>query len=474
MSKESLERVEGFYKGRRLGGDVEVPIQSPMGGFLAWVTVTSPSEAREVVRALLASQDALASMGPDEVAGYLREASETLFSIEEELVDVLAKDAGMNKREASEEVSRAAEILEDPWPVVRGYYRIPVGAGFEAGIRRIPGVGLVIAPYTAPLSAPAAALSYLLLNGVPALVKPSMKAPLATVELVKALASTGLAPHVALILGPGGGLGSLLASDARVSLVVAYASSITASSLWRQAWGRRVLVNSMGRTAAIVLSGADLEEAARAIVRSRFRHAGQACCSTAWVIVEKGVHDALVDVIEDEMEKLRAGDPLKPGIDVGPLIGRYLVEKAERMVRDARARGARVIQWGSPTRFLYPPTLIDKTPKSAEVLDLDVQAPILSVIVVDNSREAVSVANSLARATAVEVYSYSLREVDDTLSRLDKEVVLVNLTDGEEVRGLLCTSPANLPWDPMSLYSMPLIGLTIRSKARPPPPEEPY
>ena len=49
MSKGSLERVEGFYKGRRLGGDVEVPIQSPMGGFLAWVTVTSPSGAREVV-----------------------------------------------------------------------------------------------------------------------------------------------------------------------------------------------------------------------------------------------------------------------------------------------------------------------------------------------------------------------------------------------------------------------------------------
>ncbi len=467
-------RVEGFYKGRPLGGGVEVPIYSPMGGLLAKAAVTPPSEARRVVEELLASQEALGSMGPDDVAGYLREAAEALFSLEEELVETLAEDAGMTKREASEEVSRAAEILEDPWLVVRGYYRVPVGAGFEAGIRRIPGVGLVIAPYTAPLSAPAAALSYLLLNGIPAVVKPSMKAPLATVELVRAVTSTGLAAHVALVLGAGGGLGSLLASDERVSLIVAYMSSITASSIWRQAWGKRVLANTMGRTAAIVLPGADPAEAARSIVRSRFRHAGQACCSTAWVIVERSIHDALVDIIEDEAEKLRAGDPLKPGIDIGPLVGRYLVEKAERMVRDARARGARVVQWGSPTRFLYPPTLIDKTPKSAEVLDLDVQAPILAVVVVENSREAISVANSLARASAVEVYTYSLKEVDDALSRLDKEIVLVNPMEDEEVRGILCTSPANLPWDPMSLYSMPLVGLTIRSKVRPPPPEEPY
>ncbi len=153
-----------------------------------------------------------------------------------------------------------------------------------------------------------------------------------------------------------------------------------------------------GKDPMIVLADADLERAANAAVSYGMNNSGQVCISVERVYVEEPVYDEFLDRVAGKVEALRQGPPGAAGsVDVGAIIFPPQIELIEAHVRDAVAKGARVVTGGSRAtaengRF-FEPTVLAEVDHSMRCMTEETFGPTLPVMKVGDAREAVRLAN---------------------------------------------------------------------------------
>jgi acyl-CoA reductase-like NAD-dependent aldehyde dehydrogenase len=148
-----------------------------------------------------------------------------------------------------------------------------------------------------------------------------------------------------------------------------------------------------GKSAMIVLGDADLGAAVRAAVWGSFAGAGQICIRPERVLVEESVADTFADLVAVEAGKLRIGRGAD--IDVGPVLLPTQVERCQAMVKDAVAKGARVLVGGqSEPGQSFPPTVLDGVSPEASVARDETFGPVLPIIRVADAEKAVELANA--------------------------------------------------------------------------------
>src|SRR5581483_4137082 len=152
-----------------------------------------------------------------------------------------------------------------------------------------------------------------------------------------------------------------------------------------------------GKDPMVVLRDADLERAANACVYGALVNAGQVCISVERVYVEAPVYDAFVAKVVDKVRQVRQGVPDGDLVEMGAMTFPPQIEKVERHVRDAVARGARVLVGGRrrtdlPGLFYEPTVLVDVT-HDMEVMREETFGPVIPIMRVADAEEAVRLAN---------------------------------------------------------------------------------
>ncbi|MFE4263640.1 aldehyde dehydrogenase family protein [Streptomyces sp. NPDC056883] len=352
----------------------------------------------------------------------------------DELVDVIRAETGKTADDARLEVILVADHLR--WAAahagkVLGRRRVPSGLlmfNQSATVEYRPlGVVGVIGPWNYPAFIPIGPVSAALAAGNTVVLKPSELTPAVGQWLADTLAEAVDGPRVLRVVTGSGETGAALCRAAVDKI------SFTGSS----ATGRRVMaacaenltpvvIEGGGKDAMIVAADADLDAAADAAVWAAMSNAGQTCVGLERVYVVSEVADRFLRLVGDRAAALRTGD--RPDADLGPIVLPRQLEIIKAHVRDAVARGARVVLGGTES-FTPPyvaPIVLADVPEDSVALTEETFGPVLVVNRVTCVDEAVDQVNASAYGLGASVYTGDRSQGRRIAGRLRAGMVSVN------------------------------------------------
>ena len=299
--------------------------------------------------------------------------------------------------------------------------------------RKPNGVYAGITPWNFPTLIPVELIAPGIAAGNTIVMKPSEWTPIAMANFMQIMADAGLPEGVVNVVYGDGRVGERLIQDENIDCVGFVGSHTTAEKIVRAAGLKRSLIEASGNGPVIVCADADIDAAAKGAVFGGFFCAGQVCCATERVLVDRSVHDDFLAAVLNEAKGWTLGDPFDEDTLVGPMNNEPTARKMDDHLEDAVAKGADVILGGSrdpdrPTDLYYQPTVVDRVGIDTLINRDETFGPIVPVITVDSDEEALAVANDSHLGLQAAVYTKSLRRAFTYLDNLRVGNVVVNDT----------------------------------------------
>jgi len=410
---------------------------NPITGDVATrAAAASVADAQAAAAAAAAAFPAWSALGPSERRARLAAAADALERRGPDFVAAMAEETGATEAWGRFNVALAAAMMREAAALttqVKGAIIASDRPGATAFALRQPvGVVLGVAPWNAPV-----------ILGVRAIA-----APLACGNTV-VLKGSEICPHVHRLIGEacrGAGLGegvvnvvSNAPADASriVEALIAHPTVRRVNFTGSTRVGRQVaelaarhlkpaLLELGGKAPLIVLDDADLDEAVAAAAFGAFMNQGQICMSTERLIVDESVADAFAAKLAAKAATLVAGDPRKGRTPLGALVGFDAVERVLGLVRDAVAKGARLIAGGGANGVLMDAAVLDNVTPAMRIYAEESFGPVAAIIRVGGVEEAVRVANDSEYGLAAAVFGRDLGRALSVARRLETGICHVN------------------------------------------------
>jgi succinate-semialdehyde dehydrogenase/glutarate-semialdehyde dehydrogenase len=311
----------------------------------------------------------------------------------------------------------------------------PVAGRQLLAVREPLGVAAVITPWNFPVAMIARKFGPALAAGCTVVAKPAEDTPLSALALVALAQQAGI---------PAGVINIVPASRERTPEIaqawldddrirkLSFTGSTPVGKLLAKGSAetlKRLSLELGGDAPFIVFEDADLDVAADALMKAKFRNAGQACIAANRVLVQDGVYDAFAAKVAEMVGKLTLGHSAKGAFDIGPLINQRALEKVERLVAKAVSDGAKVIVGGAPHdagETFYTPTVLVDMPMEMSGSCEEIFGPVLPLTRFSTEEEAVALANDTPFGLAAYFCSKDLARVWRVAGQLQTGMVGVN------------------------------------------------
>ncbi len=362
---------------------------------------------------------------PAERAEVLDRAGRLVLDRLSDIATILTEEQGKPIAEAEAEVRQSAEYFS--WfagEAVRSYGRVlPSAPGRRSWVERRP-IGPVAA-FTAwnfPASLPARKLAPAVAYGCSIIVCPAIEAPRTAAELVRALADAGVPDGVVnLITGdPPRVSERLIGSDVIAKITLTGSVPVGQTLVRLSAERLQPLTLELGGHAPVLvfddLSEDQLGRTADALVRAKFRNAGQVCISPSRILVQRSIVDNFVDAVIERVE----------GLEIGPLANARRREAVAAMVDGS---GAKVRCGGVKPEgrgFFYPPTVLTDVPADAAVLRDEPFGPIMPILPFGEIEDGLAQANAVPYGLAAYVFTTELERAETAIAGLEAGMIGVN------------------------------------------------
>ncbi|MEP7360923.1 MAG: aldehyde dehydrogenase family protein [Chloroflexota bacterium] len=287
--------------------------------------------------------------------------------------------------------------------------------GFDFTLREPIGVVGLIVPWNFPQNMAAWKLGPALATGNTVVLKPASWTPLSAIRLAEIAFEAGFPPGVVnVVTGPGGTAGAALAAHPGVGKIAFTGETTTGQEIMRLAANnvKRISLELGGKSPNVVFADADLEKFAAAMPNSVFDNAGQNCTARSRILVERSVHERVVELIAEQTNKLVVGDPADDKTQMGSLVHQRQRERVVEFVANAQEEGARLVTGGGPPddaalaggAFLMP-TILDGANADMPFIREEIFGPVVGVIPFDSEEEAVKLANATPYGLAGSVWT---------------------------------------------------------------------
>ena len=398
------------------------------------------SSAVDVDQAVSAARQALRSralyaMKPAARSKLLFDVARELRLLGDKIVPLMTQENGKSLAFSQDEVECAARYFEYYAGIADKVHgrSIPLGEGYVDFTQLVPiGVSGQIVPWNFPLEIAARSLAPALAGANAVVIKSPELSPLAIGFLAVACQRAGVPDgYVNIVSGLGDEAGEALAAHPGIDQVVFTGSVQTGRRILRHAADhvRPAVMELGGKSAAIVYADADLESAARSIAIGAFAHAGQVCSAGSRIIVERSVHDALIE----EIRKVVSGFTMGPGTEnhfLTPLISQKQESRVLQYCKSGADEGAQAVfgarKCADRAGFFVEPTLFVGVKPGMVINREEIFGPVLAALTFDSPEEALSHANGTEYGLAAGVYTKSLKAAHWTADRLDAGTVFVN------------------------------------------------
>ena len=298
------------------------------------------------------------------------------------------------------------------------------------------GVCTLIGPWNYPLLQVSWKVAPALVAGCSFIVKPSELTPSTAIHLFKLIDEAGVPAGVAnLLLGKGSVIGDALTGDARVDLVSFTGSLAVGQRIMTLAAKtiKKVALELGGKNPNIIFADADLPAAIDNAVTAGFLHSGQVCSAGTRLIVEKSVHDQVVNEIVRRAKTIKLGGPNSADAETGPLISAAHLKNVERYMERALAEGAKLLIGGKALTegefakgHFFPPTVLDGCNTKMSCVQDESFGPIITVETFESEAEAIALANDTIYGLSGAVWSQDTQKAERVSSALRHGTVWVN------------------------------------------------
>ncbi|MBV0918479.1 NAD-dependent succinate-semialdehyde dehydrogenase [Mycobacteroides chelonae] len=385
----------------------------------------------------VAVQRSWASTSPQQRADILMRAYTLMIESTEDLALLMTLEMGKPLTESRGEVTYAAEFFR--WfagEAVRqdgGVMLAPDGGSRLIVTHRPVGPCLLITPWNFPLAMGTRKIGPALAAGCTCLVKPAEQTPMSMLALLGILREAGVPDGVVSVIttaDPGPTMAPLLA-DPRVRKLSFTGSTEVGRYLLTQCAPtvKRTSMELGGNAPFIVFDDADPEEAAAGALIAKMRNIGQACTAANRIYVQRSVAGAFTEALTAKLGALHMGRGTQPGVDVGPLIDPDAVAKADRLVTDARKRGATVRLGGEipdGAGYFYPPSLLTDVPDDSDMMRTEIFAPVAAIASFDTEEEVIARANDSEFGLVAYLYTNDARRGWRVSEQLETGMVGLN------------------------------------------------
>ncbi len=294
------------------------------------------------------------------------------------------------------DVPMAAEVFRyyAGWATKLQGETIPVRGPFLNYTLREPiGVVAAIVPWNFPLLLESWKLAPALAAGNTVVLKPAPWTPLTALRLAELAQQAGLPDGVLnVVTGSTRETGRALVRHAGVDKIAFTGSTATGQEIMRTAADtlKRVSLELGGKSPNLVFADADLEAAARGALTGIFYGKGEVCAAGSRLLVERTVHDRLLELLLERVKKMRPADPLDPKTRLGPLVSQAQMEKVLGYIEKGRAEGARLLVGGQRATvgngrgYFVEPTIFDQVAPEMTIAREEIFGPVLAVIAFDD------------------------------------------------------------------------------------------
>jgi len=437
----AVRTLENFIAGEwaeATGEDARAIVSPVTGEKLADAPNASEEDIRRAARSAREAQPKWAALSAWERADVCHAIADLIDERKEEFARELSLEQGKpyvaeaipdieetaeNFRIAAEDVKRMESAVIPSQDINKRIITFRKPNGVYAGIT----------PWNFPTLIPVELIAPGIAAGNTIVMKPSEWTPIAMANFMQIMADAGLPEGVVNVVYGDGRVGERLIQDENIDCVGFVGSHTTAEKIVRAAGLKRSLIEASGNGPVIVCADADIDAAAKGAVFGGFFCAGQVCCATERVLVNRSVHDDFLAAVLNEAKGWTLGDPFDEDTLVGPMNNEPTAQKMDDHLEDAVAKGADVILGGSrdpdrPTGLYYQPTVVDRVGIDTLINRDETFGPIVPVITVDSDEEALAVANDSHLGLQAAVYTKSLRRAFTYLDNLRVGNVVVNDT----------------------------------------------
>lgn len=416
-------------------GSETFDVTSPFDGATV-ATVGSPGPA-DVEAAAAAAEKAFEETRKLPVharAEALMHISARLKERVDEVGELIAREGGKPIKWAKVEAARAVSTFRWAAEECRRFggevmrFDTEESLGSRLGIvRRFPlGPVLAIAPFNFPVNLVAHKMAPALAVGAPIVVKPATKTPLGALLLGELFLETDLPKNMLSVIPIGGSEAGELAKDERFKKLSFTGSSQVGWDL-RGADPKKVVTLELGGNAGVIVhDDADLDRAAQRIAFGGYYQAGQSCISVQRVFVQKSVAETFERKLLDEVGKLKAGDPMDPDTDVGPLIDNGALDKVSSWVDEAVQSGAEILIGGKREDPFYSPTVLRHTERKMKVRREEIFGPVVTLETYDDFEQALAFANETSYGLQAGVFTRDIDRIMQAHRDLEVGGVIVN------------------------------------------------
>lgn len=439
LRQPKLLREHALVSGQWIEADngKTMPVSNPATGELVG-TVADLGKV-ETIRAV----EAACKSWPDwrrrsahERASILRRWHDLLVQHADDLAAILTCEQGKPLREAKGEILYAASFVE--WYAEEGKRVVgqaapcPLPGKRTLVLRQPVGVSAAITPWNFPAAMITRKIAPALAAGCPAIVKPSELTPLTALAIASLAEEAGVPASVLqIVTGQPQEIGEVLTTHPDVRKFSFTGSTAVGRMLAARCAStvKRVSLELGGHAPFIVFDDADLDAAVQGAISSKYRNNGQTCICTNRFFIHEKVYDQFVARLIPAIENLKVGAGWEEGVDLGPLINLSAVEKVERHIDDARAKGAEILTGGtrhSRGGCFFQPTVLSGVDRDMLVSREETFGPVCPLIRFSDDEEVVRWANDTQYGLAAYFFSRDVGRVWRVAEELEYGMVGVN------------------------------------------------
>ncbi|RYZ55657.1 MAG: aldehyde dehydrogenase family protein [Proteobacteria bacterium] len=367
---------------------------------------------------------------------FLERVNEVLKKKAPEFVQLIAREGGKPVKDAQVEVQRAIEAVRTSIGALHQWHghEVPMGLNetssqILAFTRREPrGLVLAISAFNHPLLHVVHQVIPALAIGCPVLIKPSLKTPLTCQLFVDLLKECELPEDWCQILLTHDGLTEKLASDPRIAVLSFIGSSTVGWRLRSKvAPGVHTLLEHGGTAPVVICEDAQIEASIKALTRGAFYHAGQVPVSVQNIFVHSKVMRNFTEQMVAAAESMRVGDPLDAATDIGPLIHPKEVERVERWIEDAVAKGAQVALKGMRSgKTCLSPTILCEAPFNTPFYEEEIFGPAVGIYSFHELETVLARINNSRFAFQASIYTQNIDRGLRFMERVHAGAVMIN------------------------------------------------
>jgi succinate-semialdehyde dehydrogenase/glutarate-semialdehyde dehydrogenase len=439
LKDPSLLKTDALVNGLWVKGSKRFDVLDPATGHkLADVANLGPADAEQAIQAANAAWPAWRAQTGRERSAILRKWFDLLMANREDLARIMTAEQGKPFPEAKGEVSYGASFVEwfaeeakrvngETLPSWDNNRRLMV-------IKQPIGVCAAITPWNFPLAMITRKVAPALAAGCPVIIKPAELTPLTALA----------AAELALRAGIPAGVINIITADADNSIAVG--KVFCASDVVRHISftgstevGRILMAQSAptvkklslelgGNAPFIVFDDADLDSAVEGAMASKYRNAGQTCVCANRIYVQDGVYDQFVQKFAAKVKEVKVGNGFEDGVSQGPLIEDAAVEKVQRHVADALAKGGKLVVGGKKLQGqFFEPTVLAEAKQNMLCATEETFGPFAPVFRFKTEQEVIEMANATIFGLATYFYTRDVGRIFRVSEALEYGMVGINV-----------------------------------------------